>query len=161
MVRTLRDYDAGVLAEAAQTIIATRTPKDGRFFPLPSECIELCNRIRAGRDLKLLPAPTVKPGYESEFSEDRHALALDLCKSSIGRRAAADGWLGTLHAFCRRHMRPPTGAEVEACRSEAAVFAEALDACERGEGGTLSGPLARLGRSIAARTAQVRAKVAS
>lgn len=115
MTKALSRYDDDVLGEAAQKILGTRIPKkDGRFFPAPAECVAVCDDILYWRQkvqTPLLPAPN-----PDAWSNERLSLAFDLCKSAIGRRAAREGWVGSLFEHCRKNMRLPiTDAEIELC----------------------------------------------
>lgn len=150
MDRILRGMEPEVLAIAAEIIIETRDQKrDGRFFPVPKECVAACERARERIRLQAVP-PLLSQGNRdpSPFASWRVALADELIQGSMGREAAENGWALSLRDFCRRHGRLPQGREIDGCKRTAAGFDDALQACEAGRAGVLSGPLARLGRTM-------------
>lgn len=152
LTRMLGHFDDAVLARAADTIIRTRDrKKDGAFFPVPKECIQACERAAEAIELEKRPLAIAVDKEPPGFSPDRHRLALDLLSSPLGIEAVRGRWHGTLYDFIYRNARMPRGTEIEAVKHDARAFHAAVEACERGEMGELSKPLARLGRGIAAR----------
>lgn len=153
MIKFLTPYDPHVLARAAEHILKTRDPKrDGKWFPVPSEIIAVCDLMQRAIQLESAP-PLLAHGRkdQSEWAGWRAELADDLIKTPLGHEAAKRGWIGALWSFCRRFARLPEAKELGAVKADAKVFDEALDACERGEAGPHSRTLAELGRSIKAR----------
>jgi hypothetical protein len=150
MLKMLAPYDASVLTEAAERIIRDRDPdKDGTMFPKPSECIAACEavlKLRKGATLQL------EGPKGNEWTDDRLSLAFDLANGPLGRRAAREGWIGPLLRFCRQHMRLPKDHEIAQVIAVAKGFEEDREKNHRGENGEMSGVLAKLADSIAARS---------
>lgn len=150
MDRTLRRMPPDVLVKAAEIIIETRKPqKEGKWFPTPSECIEACNKAR--RALESPSAPLLSHGErdQSPWASWRIDRADELLKTTaMGRQAAAEGWTLGLHDFIRANMRLPSDGEAFKIKSTSMENRDLVQMCERGEAGSVSGPLARLGRSM-------------
>lgn len=150
MRRFLGGYDADILSLASERVLRDRDPKkDGRYFPVPSEVIAICEAVR--RDIHAASAQkllTEGRGDQSPFAGWRSDLANVLVKTEMGRDAAARGWIGSLWDFCRRMARLPERHEVRDVVGEAQAFDLALDACERGEAGACNASLLKLGRSL-------------
>lgn len=148
MIRNLRGYDPDVLAAAAQDIVDTRTAKDGKFFPLPSECKAACERAERRR------APThplLATGYRdpSPYAAWRQENADMLMRTETGQRAIRDGWSGVLRAFIVATGRMPMGEEIDRCRRDAEEFNRIHAACRAGTaGGPYASQWARLGDAM-------------
>ncbi len=131
MTRTLGNYPDDVLSEAAQRILRDRNPKkDGRFFPVPSECEDACKaalRLKRAQETPLLGF-----GPEMSYSE-RCNLARDLMKAPLGDKAKKEGWSQALWDFCVQHRKLPSGHEIDACKAADAKFMAEREACLRGE----------------------------
>lgn len=131
MQRSLGGYDDDVLSEAAQRILRDRSPKkDGRFFPVPSECEDACKealKLKRARETPLLASPQNVP-YEA-----RANLAADIMKSPLGVRAHKEGWDVPMFHFCVDHMRAPSGKEIDECKRHSDEFAAERDRCIKGE----------------------------
>lgn len=174
MVKFLAPYDDVVLGRAAEHILKTRDPrKDGKWFPVPSEIIAICDtfKVVCAVEKDGVQVPLLSHGQRdsSEWASWRGERADELIQATeVGRVAAKQGWVGALWSFIRfgglKHdrwgrrttaqpdtPRLPTADEVAALKAEAKVFDEALDRCERGEAGAHSKVLAELGRQIRAR----------
>lgn len=151
LTRMLGHFDDVVLARAADSIIRTRDrKKDGAFFPVPKDCIEACEH--AARIVEHEKRPKLIVDKEPKvFSPERHRLALDCLGTELGIEAVKARWHGALYDFIYRNARMPKGTEIEAVKSASKAFYAEVKACEQGERGDLSQPLARLGRSIAQR----------
>ena len=153
MVKFLAPYDAAVLNRAAEHILKTRDPKkDGKWFPVPSEIIAVCDLMQRAIQLEAAP-PLLSHGRkdQSEWAGWRVELADDLIKTQMGHEASKRGWIGSLWSFCRRFARLPDAREVSSVKADAAKFDEDLEMCERGEAGPNSKLLAELGRKMKAR----------
>ena len=160
MTRTLGGYSDDVLLEAAQRILGTRNPKkDGKFFPVPSECSAVCDQVALLKS-RTSSTPLLAGPSANEWSEERQRLALDLMKGPLGAKAAREGWMVTLYDFCRVNMRLPTEKEAAQYRESGRGFEEKLRDCENGEAGDNSRDWAKLGASIKARAKQYAEKVA-
>ena len=115
MTRALSGYDDDVLGEAAQKMLSTRVPKkDGKFFPVPAECSAVCDDILYWR--QKVQTPLLAPPNPDTWSDERLSLAFDLCKGELGRRAAREGWIGSLFEYCRKNMEiPRTSEQIAGC----------------------------------------------
>lgn len=159
MERNLKVYSASVLKRACQRIIDTRKDK---YFPLPSECKTRCDEIEKIDKLDerrpLDPRSTDNP--KSGTSDWQFKLADELIMCGIGRRAAQEGWILSLHDFCRLNGRIPTqDHEIRKCIDAARGFDRAYEAVLNGEGGVLAKPLEGLGDAMLARREKLRAMV--
>lgn len=153
MVSDLAHFGPDVLTKAANDIRRTRQPKrDGAFFPSPSECIAACEKAKRSLDLETLGRTMLTVNKEpSGFNPDRHKLALGLLGTELGVEAVKARWHGALYDFIYRNARMPNGSEVDAVKRASREFFDAVRACENGQAGELSVPLARLGNNIAKR----------
>lgn len=145
MMRTLRQFDDAVLARAAQEIIEKRTAKDGKFFPLPSECTEICNRVAAQMHAEKTPLLTDAKTLMSYDS--RVTLARNIMQAPIGRRAVKEGWGEAMFHFCVDHCRAPEGQEIERCKRRAQEFAADYKQCLTGDH-PFGKPLAKLAEGM-------------
>lgn len=152
MDKTLRHMPQDVLSKAAEIIIETRKPqKDGKWFPTPSECIEACSKARRALETESPSAPLLSQGDrdKSPWASWRIDRADELLRTtSMGRQAASEGWALALHDYIRANQRLPSERDVVTLKAQSAEHRDLVEMCERREAGTLSGPLARLGRSI-------------
>ena len=153
MMHMLRQADSDVLAAAALHILDTRKPKvDGKWFPTPAECREACVAAKAKLDTaKRADAPLLSNGQRdrSPWAGWRIDRADELIRTTaMGRAAAAGGWTLALHDFIRANQRLPHEHELGSIRATSAETRRLIEHCDRGEAGVLSGPLARLGRTI-------------
>ena len=155
MSRNLRGYSADVLKYAAQKIIDTRTD---RRFPLPSECKKICNEI-AQREAAEKPQLGVDKKLPPLHSDSRVKWADTLIDCPIGREAARDGWVLSLHDFARVNGKLPVGSEIAACKAGAKGFDEAFTLCARGEAGPLNKPLLGLGQAMLARRRELEVRL--
>jgi hypothetical protein len=103
-------YPKSVLEKAAAEFIRTRKINS---FPLISECIEVCDRIRD----RIAPAPRHKAERWPEWEQPAVTLGNKLMVSDIGRKACEEGWQVALWDFMREQGRVPTEAEATAIRS--------------------------------------------
>jgi hypothetical protein len=157
MNRVLSRYSDDVLADAAVRMLAKRNPKkDGRFFPVPSECQEICQEAEEVKRLAQAPLQLSTAQRDpSQFAGWRSQLADDLVKSEMGRQAKREGWHGALHDFIRSQGRLPSGEEISRCKGVARGFDEALEMARRGEAGEMSHALAVLGTKILKRRSEI------
>lgn len=154
MDRKLRGMEPEVLAAAADEIIETRDPKkDGRFFPLPAECISACDKARA-RLTSIDGKPLLSHGQSdpSPWATWRCELANDLIKTEMGRKAARERWIISLWNYCREHGKLPS--EIEAAKivkgvGDIADFVESLARSDDSH----SRRCAEFGRTVLARQA--------
>jgi hypothetical protein len=136
MVKELRGYSSPVLEAAASEIIRTRKRTD---FPLPSECRDVCEAIKkreenAARAAELPVGANRWMGRDSIFSPERKRLADELIIGPMGKEAARDGWILSLHVFIRENGRLPDARKGEINKMKAAAkgFDEAYAQCVRG-----------------------------
>lgn len=152
MNRVLSGFADDVLAEAAQRVLETRNPKkDGRFFPVPQECTEVCREIleeHEARKTPLLAGPKDVP-YEA-----RVALARDLMKSPMGQLARRENWDVGMYEFCLEHMRVPAGADIEACKRAAKEFRAGYERLLK-DGHPLKSGLAQLANNIVSKAREL------
>ena len=146
MNRSLKDAAPEVLDRAADILIDTAKYKS---FPILGEVRKAvekaANELRQEQP-RMRFSPTKK--LEDDYSE-REKLALELILGEVGRRALREDWLGSLYAFCVKHMRLPTNFEIN--DSEKGVIAEArafdreLDRCRGAPPGSVHAQLLPIG----------------
>ena len=135
MIRQLRQFPSETLKKAAEKIKASRTD---RRFPLPSECRKICLDVqdwlaREERNKSLpLDAHPIHGVRNLDWTTERFRLADDLMMSAMGKEAARDGWIGTLHSFARKNSRLPKGPEIDACKRESKENDAAYAKCVKG-----------------------------
>lgn len=99
--------------------LVTRSHR-GRSFPTVSEITVAC------ADARELMNPPKKPAPKyPEWSQEAVSAADTLVACDMGRDAADAGWVGTLHAFCRKHRRLPAKHEIGALIQQAHDFEHA------------------------------------
>lgn len=157
MERNLRVYTPSVLERACKRIVDTR--KD-RYFPLPAECRAACEeivKIEKAESATRLDEPKHKFSGHADW---QYRLADDLIMSDLGRRAARDGWILSLHDFCRNNGRLPTQEfEIKKCIDGARGFDRAYEAVLNGAGGVCAKALEGLGDTMLKRREALRARV--
>lgn len=142
-------YDARILKRAAQRIIDTRTD---RRFPLVAELRKVAAQVVAEDKAAQATIRGVAPDSKApEFSAERVRWADHLINGEMGKRAARDGWVLSLHDFCRKHGRLPQHHEVDKLKAAAKFFDEQYAIAVRGAAGPNSKALARLGDKMLAR----------
>lgn len=159
MNRALGGFSSETIAAAAIQIVSSRKPKrDGRFFPVPAECVEICSEIQ--RFAQMAQRPLLAAPNKNEWSDDRLSLAFDLINCETGRRAAREGWVSALHTFCRKNMRLPAGpSEIQACVASGRAFDEALAKCHARASSPWNTALLALGEGFRKRRADLAGKV--
>lgn len=156
MVGALKGYSAGTLKSAAAEIIATRTE---RTFPLPAECTKICDGVARREKLASGQANAVYESKNAAYSDGRVSFADQLISGQLGKQAAKEGWVLSLHDFCRKHQRLPAGNEVGACKASAKGFDDAYALCVRGDAGPMNAALLKLGDSMLVRRRELADKV--
>jgi len=121
LIATIKHYEGAVLRRAAQHIVDTRTD---RRFPLPAEIRKVCAEVAADERRASLPIDAPK-GVDAS-SPERQRLAREMMRTSIGRDAARNGWIGALHNFALRHGRLPSVAEIPGVKQAAADLHETM-----------------------------------
>lgn len=90
----------------------------GARFPTPAQIV---NALR-----EVTPAPTVAEGERHvEWSPEAMAQARRLIQSEMGRKAAREGWILSLHDYCRKHGDLPPYTEIGDVIKSARGFDEA------------------------------------
>jgi hypothetical protein len=157
MERNLRVYTPSVLERACKRIVDTR--KD-RYFPLPAECRAACEdivKIEEAEKAPLLREPQHKFAGHADW-QYRRADELIMI-GPLGKQAAREGWILSLHDFIRENGRLPTSdLEVRKCKDAARGFDEAYERLLR-NGGVLSPNLIALGDAMLKRRESLRARV--
>lgn len=155
----LRGWPEPILMAAGDRILKTRNPtKPGfRWFPAPAEILAVCEDIAAERERAQRPLLAAPKG--NEWSDERLALAFDLCKSPLGIEAAREGWILRLYDFCRREMRLPEKGEVMRLRHEAQGIDKAIAKIDSSEPSALNGALRAFAASVLAKRNELSAKI--
>lgn len=126
------------LEKAGDRIIANHR---GRTFPTPGEIISACIDVRSSQSREVVP----EGRKHIEWSNARVDLADKLIATPMGRAAASEGWVLSLHDFIRTKGRLPEQGEIGAIKAKARGFDEAYAAVCAGRGGVCSGALRKLG----------------
>lgn len=134
--KLIAGHDASVRTLAFDLIMRTHK---GHRFPAISEIISAC---REASD-EIHP-PKEKQKFP-EWSKSAFAFADKLIASDLGQRAADDGWVQPLHAFCREHRRLPRLGEISDCQRAAREFERSYAVVSDGKGGAMQDALKRLG----------------
>lgn len=154
MFMALNHYEAPVLVRAAAKIVDTRTD---RRFPLPAECREICAAIVREDNAHSSKSTLIKDPAKRGDGEWRYKLADELIMTELGRRAAREGWVLSLHDHIRRHgSLPREKHEISACIASARGFDEAYRECVSGNGGALAANLIKLGDAMLRRREKLR-----
>jgi hypothetical protein len=134
LTQVLRGFSPEVLERACRDIISTRTRTD---FPRPAECKKACEEamrwMDAERRAEGLPGMGEDPLKRDDYTPWRVELANKLIDCSLGKQAAREGWILSLHDYARKHgCLPTTEAEIRACKTGAKEMEEAYGECVRG-----------------------------
>lgn len=151
MDRLMKGYSPAELDKAAD--LAIRSNKR-RGWPPVNEILTACEDARQLLTPRKEFAETHKDWSADAFKFSRNAL-----DSPMGRRAAEEGWIGTLDTFLRQRRTLPTAAEEARLKREARQFDEALAACISKRAGVLSASLEKLGMAILDRRNRLADKV--
>lgn len=133
--RALSQYNGEVLQRAADGLLATRSQ---RKFPLLAECLDACRIARdeiAGEAKRENDDQRQTAKSKDPWSPERIKLANGMMKSDLGQQAAAEGWIVSLHDFCREQARLPNRFEAEKVRSAALQRKAEREERERNFGG--------------------------
>ena len=152
MIAELKHFSPEVLDHAALSLMRNRKDK---YFPMLSVCLDACRESRKfieSRNPKL--NIDAHSSLKSAYSEDRTKLANELVMGEMGRRAATEGWVLSLHDFIHTKIRLPLPHEVPKLKASAKGFDEALDQC-RGGGFDHAKSLTDLGLSMLTRRQQL------
>jgi hypothetical protein len=115
--RLMAQYTDHELEAAADIVIARHR---FRTWPTVAECIAALEDHRAS-----VRAAARQPEHERAvhpypaWSRERIAKAGQLINCDLGRKAAREGWILSLHDFCRNHERLPMDREIPALMAAA------------------------------------------
>jgi hypothetical protein len=129
--------------------------RTNRRLGFPAVSVLLTAMEDARQQLHPVKIQTSKDEYP-EWTKERIEQADRLIKCSMGRKAAEEGWIFSLHSFCRERQRLPENQyEISYCKRIAREFDEKHQQCREGQGGTLGPALERLGDSMLERRAEL------
>jgi hypothetical protein len=151
MVAMFKNYSDSVLERAATRIV--RSESKDRRFPLPAACMKACEEIikldRAEATPRLDDKSRAPAQMQSEY--DRKYANADwlITQSPMGKQAAREGWILSLHDYIRQHDRLPVEKhEIEWCKDSARGFDKAYEEVLNGRGGVLCKSLEGLGDTM-------------
>lgn len=133
--RALSQYSSEVLQRAADGMLAVRSQ---RKFPLLAECLEACRSAQdeiAGEAKRENDDQRQVAKSKDPWSPERVKQADRMMDSDVGRQAAEEGWIISLHDFCREQGRIPNRFEAEKVRSAALIRKAEREERERNFGG--------------------------
>jgi hypothetical protein len=116
----------------------------GRSFPAVSAVLDACGRARE----MLAPRQAFEPPKYPEWGPAAFAYAAGALKTEIGRQAAHEGWVLSLHQFLRENRRQPRSDEIHDLKVRARGFDEAYAQVCSGNGGSLSASLKNWGETM-------------
>lgn len=116
----------GILLEAADWFIENR-----KSWPKIADVIAAVKNAEAASKIKDRPAKSVE---RDPWSWEAQKYADDLMNSDLGRRAAQEGWIGSLWDFCRKFGRlPHEGIETKRIVESAYRLLQLRQKVKRGE----------------------------
>lgn len=119
-------FDADELRAAAHRLIETHR---STTFPPIAICLEAAEAARKAESEKRAAlaeqARAVAIEAEKRSEAERHAEAVRICRSEIGRRALREGWLIGLFDFVTVHQSEPDEARCDEIRAAAAKYGAA------------------------------------
>ncbi len=133
--RALSQYNGEVLQRAADGMLAARSQ---RKFPLLAECLDACRSAQdeiAGEAKRENDDQRQTAKSKDPWSPERIKLANGMMRSDLGRQAAEEGWIISMHDFCREQGRLPNRFEAEKVRSAALARKVERERREREFGG--------------------------
>lgn len=128
LTKLLKAYTHPELDKAADMLIREFRPTTKKPWPTPSQ---ICVAAADARDL-LYPAPKAEkahPAWQPKAVEK----ADKLIQGQMGQEAGDNGWVLSLHDFCRNHGRLPNEADAYRCRVDAQEFNEAYGKASRSD----------------------------
>lgn len=149
MDRLVKSYSDDELNRAADFVLKTYR---GKAFPSVAVMLSACEDARH----EMAPARKIDNSatYEA-WSEARMAQADRMICCAMGRKAAEEGWIFSLHSFIRENQRLPGQHELGQVKLTAKRFEEAYQDCSEGRGGLAGASLRRLGDSMLERRAEL------
>lgn len=125
--RLLSQYSETELEAAADKIVRVRK---FRTWPTIGDCIEVLENQRSDSHERNAPQSRTEPTYP-EWTREARAVADKLVNCEMGRKAAREGWILSLHDYCRKNRKLPgpyeTGALIESARFVDQCAAGAID----------------------------------
>lgn len=154
--RMLNNYTEAELEEAADLLFQRH--KGPHRWPRIPECIMCAEEARERRHSDAKAKEANKP-QNPDWMPEVVAMANDLIRCDLGRRAAREGWITQLWDFCRKHRRLPDKAEIERARpldprrfggliAEARRFDQAYAECCKPDAPEMTRKLKELGDSM-------------
>ena len=155
---TVNPYDDDSLDEAIEKILNSRTGKgsDDRRFPLPGEIRKVCDQIILDRKRPSMLDAEAEAQKSSPWSRGRSKFVVEhLLSGEMGKRAAREGWIGSLFDECRARNALPSENEVWKIKETSRKFQETRQMCHAGAGWpstalglSMGGACANLGDTI-------------
>ena len=142
-------WDSHILEQTGKEVI-----RRCKYWPRPAEVIEIAEEMVAARAQKSKLGAGIDPAHR-DWTTEAFVEANRLIRCEMGKQAAAEGWIGQLHDFCRRTRALPNDRQIRDLKHEAKLFDEAYRACVEGRGGTLNDALKRMGDSFIAKRARL------
>jgi len=139
--KQLRSFDDEVLEAGFSTVAGSYYPSKRNPWPSPAICVKACANSAAAAKAKWQAQPKAERGEWSP--ESQRAADRRIC-STIGRKAAAEGWILGLWDHYRRTENYPSQGEI-------AKMQAAARACNEGLSEARMPALQKLAASIAAR----------
>ena len=137
-------------AEGVQDEACTEIMKHhkSRVFPTPAQCRKACEDVVEQRGQAAMRKPL--PVFHPAWSKPVMAKADNLIRGPLGKRAADEGWILSLHDFCRNEQRLPVNFEISGCINSANEFNDAYRKSQE-HGGAMGASLVKLGTAMLAR----------
>lgn len=145
VAKALTGYSDSVQDEACTEIMKFHK---SRVFPTPAQCRKACEEVceQRGQAAQRAPLPVFHPAWSKQVI----AKADNLIRCDLGSRAANEGWILSLHDFCRNKQRLPVNHEIAGCMNSAKEFDNAYRQAQE-LGGSMGHSLVKLGNAMLAR----------
>lgn len=142
----LHKYNRAELETARERVLGTFRKVPFKPWPDLPDCVAACEDARAAavhreqlnlsassRVLSWVERERLRREDEAAWSDEAKMEANLLVQSSLGRLAAAQGWILGLHDFCRRHRRLPDPVKeskaIAEMKANAKYFDDVFDTC--------------------------------
>lgn len=137
-------------AEGVQDDACTEIMKHhkSRVFPTPAQCRKACEDVVEQRGQAAMRKPL--PVFHPAWSKPVMAKADSLIRGPLGKRAADEGWILSLHDFCRNEQRLPVNFEISGCMNSAKEFDNAYRMAQETPG-PMGAAMVKLGNAMLAR----------
>jgi hypothetical protein len=107
LLKLTRGYGTAELDKAADLLIRSHNPTHLKPWPTPAD---ICTACADAREIIAPPNPVGQ--RDKTWTKDAIETADKLIASKLGQRAADEGWVLSLHDFCRKQRRLPDAGEV-------------------------------------------------